>query len=264
MPDAKKEDALILYSGGKDSFLCACRAIQDYGMRAVLLSCNGGTIWGEENLSHGVARLRNRYGKDSAVFAGSASTAAIIQRLNEAWIYEPWSDLARSYPDVRNVQINCLHCQTAMWVAAVAYAEAKKIGTVLAGYKHADPFCTGIPGWASAMRGMADRRGIQAIFPLWEMPEWGEDQDAGRDEDMARRGFQPQVLEPKCLLGRPSGKPGEAEEAQILEYFRSRIEPAVQELIDRMIPIYANIRLSENSLSMLRYPDPGPDGSGIY
>ena len=34
-----------------------------------------------------------------------------------------------------NCQIQCLHCQTAMWVCAIAYAKAKNIKNIAAGYK---------------------------------------------------------------------------------------------------------------------------------
>lgn len=197
--------ALVLFSGGKDSFLTAARLVEQ-GYDAVLVSFNNGSVLYEKNLLHGAARLKNRYGDRRIEYAGAYGTISTIWSLNEAWTYMPWDELGRKYPGTCNCQVTCLHCQTAMWIAAIAYAKARSIKFAAAGYKDQDEFCTGIRPWIDRIAGIAGKNQVTLLTPLWKTPEWGEDKKYGRDVEMIEKFFEPSVLEPKCILGRPKSR----------------------------------------------------------
>lgn len=253
MPD--KQKTLVLFSGGKDSFLTACRlASQDHEVH--LISFNNGSIACEENLLHGVARLQNRYGEDKIRYDGAYCTAATIWRLNEAWSCMPWHELGEKYPDLTNVQMTCMHCQTAMWIAAIAYAKAKHIRAIATGYKDTDEFCTGMPQWLDRITEIAAKNGISVVTPLWTTPEWGEDKDFGRDMELMRRAFEPQVLEPKCMLGRPSEKPGISQAEYMMAYFDNVMREKVQDGIDNLARIFEYIGISGKAMERIEYPVP--------
>ena len=112
-------EILLLFSGGKDSFISASREIYT-GNRVILISFNNSAVIGEKNILHGVARLQRKYGDNRITYAGCYNTGAIIQSLKDKWADIPWSVLGEQYPNLTNTQITCLHCQTAMWIAAMA------------------------------------------------------------------------------------------------------------------------------------------------
>lgn len=243
-----KPKQLILFSGGKDSFLTACRAAAD-GHPVTLLSFNGGSVIGEENLRHGADRLIRMYGSDMVEYAGVYSTAATIACMNSNWIYYPQRVLGAKYPELTNCQLNCLHCQTAMWVAALAYAKAKGISEIACGYKKSDVFCTGSNTYFTEICALAEKFQVNITRPLWEMGD-----DFERDTEMIMRGFEAQVLEPKCLLGRPCSCLSYAEHSDMFKYFTAELKDMLPGLVEHLIPIFKYIRLSDTSFDKVSYP----------
>lgn len=232
---------LVLFSGGKDSFITACQ-VAEAGNYPTLISFNGGGVVAEEHLMHGVTRLKKRF--SCVEFAGVYLTVATIQRLNEYWINAPQSELGEKYPYMTNCQARCLHCQTAMWVAAIAYAKAKGIKAIAAGYRKDDDFCTGDAHYRELMSVVADNNGITLDFPVWDL--YGD--NIARDLVMVRSGFEPVVLEPKCLLGTPARNDFQkAERDDMMRYTEERLTPVMQALIEHLMPIFKVLRLSKTS-----------------
>lgn len=248
---------LLLFSGGKDSFITACR-LAESGQKVVLLSFNNSAVIGEQNFMHGVARLRNHYGQSCIEYAGVYNTGALISRLNEAWMEQTLTQLAESYPEMVGAQAVCLHCQSAMWTAAVAYAKAKEIPAIACGYRATDLFCTGQAWFTEYMKALAGQHGIKAGFPVWDV-SWDTSEDKygmERDDEMSRRGFLPQVYEPKCMLGRPVNAMSDTESSNTRLYFKEHILPQMSSMVDYLYPVFKNIQLSEKSMSVLEYPVP--------
>lgn len=253
---------LVLFSGGKDSFLSACYMI-DAGYTVELISFNNGAVAGEENLLHGVKRMQNRYGEDVVNYAGVYCISSTIARLTDYWSYVPSHEFGDKYPNIINAQLTCLHCQTAMWCAAIAYACAKEIKVIVTGYRSTDVFCTGVTPWVDAMMGIARAKGITVEFPVWEKSVWEESYGWERDTEMVLRSFEPRVLEPKCLLGRPVVRMSDMQESDLVRYFKDNLQSVVEKHIEHLTPIFKTIKLSTKSLEVLHY-DP-PDGKeGIF
>lgn len=255
---AENKKTLVMFSGGKDSFLTACR-LAEQGDHVTLLSFNNGAVVAEEHLSHGAARLKNRY-RDRVTWAGVYPTIGTLRAIDKHYINTSWKDLGKNYPDLSNAQVNCLHCQTAMWIAAIAYCKAKNLDRIAAGYKSCDPFCTGMPPWINHMKTAANSHGLDIITPLWETPEWGEFPDTGRDREMEHHMFLHSVLEPQCTIGRPVPNPTPEIIAQIERFFRDHISPFINDQITELTNILRCIKLSDRSLKPYEYQV--PDGSG--
>lgn len=236
-------EKLVLFSGGKDSFIAACK-IASAGDTAVLFSCNGGGMVAEAHLLHGVARLEKRFGSEHIRYAGIYPTSGLIQALSEYWINTSLAELAKEYPHLTNCQVRCLHCQASMWAAAIAYAVAKRIPVVAAGYRHNDVFCTGLEGFRLLMEELAASRDIAVEFPVWNLYE----EDWERDEVMVRYSFEPAVLEPKCLLGTPvrNGFPTEERE-DMVKYTANILLPGLRAVISRIIPVFGVIHLGHTT-----------------
>lgn len=254
------KSSLVLFSGGKDSFITACKEIEA-GYHVYLISFNNGAMAAEENLVHGVKRLQNRYGKDCVEYAGVYNTAALIMRLNEAWTYMPQKELGEKYPNLINAQLTCLHCQSAMWVSAVAYANAHGISRIVTGYRKSDSFCTGHDVFLEGMKTLASHYNISVEFPVWNTPKWDETHGWERNCEMNMRSFLSKVLEPKCLLGRPTHPMSETEKQDMTNFFNTQLKPLLLPQVKNLIPIFRCIQLEEKSLVAIEYPVPdGKDG----
>ncbi len=247
---------LVLFSGGKDSFLSAARLVEK-GYEVHLMFFNNGSVVYEEHVLHGVERLQGRYGKDCIKFDGYDSTVSTLWTLNSTWTYETWRELGDKYPLLSNAQVTCLHCQTAMWVNAIAFAIAHSIPNIASGYKNTDEFCTGVLPWIQQISKLTSKYNINMLMPLWETPEWGENKDYGRDTEMIQRFFQPAVLEPKCMLGRPVEKPYDGQISGMMRYFEDVILNLLPGEIERKVQVFKWTRKSYRSLeSMCDYNNP--------
>ncbi len=252
---------LVLFSGGKDSFITAIRLVNEQN-KVILLSFNGGSLIAEQNLKYGADRLIARYGNDKVEYAGIYPTAATIAKLNRSWIHRAWKDIGNEYPDLTNCQIQCLHCQTAMWIAAIAYASAKDIKNIASGYKKDDEFCTGLTNYTNSIVDIAKSNfNINIQFPVWDM----EDDKCERELELETNGFYPQVLEPKCLIG-TSPKNGlcESESHDLMKYFDIELKPHFIDLVNNLIPIFKLLKITDISRSILQYPLIHSENNSLY
>lgn len=257
------EPVLILFSGGMDSFLATCRLIRD-GFKAVPILFNNGALAGETNITHSIERLINRYGSDRVSYAGVYNTAALIQRINSYSMSAPWSSMGRLYSNMTNTQAMCLNCQTAMWIAAIAYARSSGINKIACGYRQTDEFCTGQEPYFQIIKTIAEQYDIELIRPVWDDTKWRRHPSGdGRAYEMIEQGFEPQVYEPKCMLGVPVPPMTPALQADMICYVKDALLPGITKTIDHMIPIMAKINLTPESMKPIYYPT--PDGkNGLY
>lgn len=250
------ENVLLLFSGGKDSFIAACRELTA-GNRVLLISFNNSAVLGEKNILHGVARLQKKYGANRIAYAGCYNTGAIIQNLKAKWSDLSWVELGTSYPHLTNTQITCTHCQTAMWVSAIAYARAKGISVIAAGYKQSDPFCTGFDAYHKQIQELAYENYCMIRFPVLDDSKWvNSPGEIERDYEMARYGFIPSVYEPKCMLGRPAPQMSPEMKKDMDNYFEQNLKQIALDEIQKMIPIFRSIQLKPESMEALGYPLP--------
>lgn len=258
----KRQEALVLFSGGKDSFLAAVRLVWE-GYRVVLLSANNGSICGENVFTHGAKRLMNKYGENRVYHVGVCSTAAIIMRMSREYADMPFREMAEKWPYLTGTQLNCLRCQSAMWVNAMAYCRAKGIHVAASGYQSTDRFCTGMEWYTSDIRALGHKNGIEVRFPVWKTDWHTQEGQDGRDREMLDYGFLPSVHEPKCMLGMPASGIEQDAVDDLMSYFHDGILPRMQGYIDHMVPIFENIRLSGISMNALDYPIPN-GSNGLY
>lgn len=247
---------LLLFSGGKESFIAVCREIRA-GNRVVLISFNNSAVIGEKNILHGVARLQRKYGKNRIMYAGCYNTGAIIQSLKGKWADVPWNVLGEQYPNLTNTQITCLHCQTAMWIAAIAYARAKGIGQIDAGYKQSDSFCTGLKAFHQEIQTLAEKYFCKINFPVLDDSAWVKSPGGiERDYEMSRYGFLHSVYKPKCMLGRPAPPMTPEMKQDMAKYFANDLRQVATAEIEQMIPIFRTIQLTPESMPVPDYPLP--------
>lgn len=246
---------LVMFSGGKDSFITACKRV-DEGDYVGLLSFNNGSVVGEQNFKHGATRLVNRYGEDNIHYEGVYNTAAIVMSLKQWFVGEPLESLGELLPKLPLTQLTCFHCQTAMWVAAIAYAKAKGFHAICTGYRSSDEFCTGTDAYLTAMKGLAEAHALSVYTPVWEYRQSDRPWEFERDSEMMLRRFQPSVYEPKCLLGMPAIRLTQEQIDSLMFYYDYYLRKLVCAEIERTVPVFDTLDLGDVSLPVPEYPLP--------
>ena len=237
---AERAKTLVMFSGGKDSFLSAIREVVN-GRDVRLLSFDSGHMVGHRELRLCGDRLTKKYGRQRAEYLGCYNTSPTVNRLNEYWLHSTQAAIAAEYPNLTNCQVQCLHCQTAMWLAAIATAESRAIWRVAAGYKASDVFCTGQPFFVDAMRDLAKRHNVEVSLPVWDL---GDDYE--RDTQIAVHQFSLVRCEPKCLAGqapRDGGDPAVFDDMR--RYLEDRLLPLADDHVTYLVPIFQHMKFTD-------------------
>lgn len=237
-------NVLLMFSGGKDSFLTACKLVED-GYNVKLIMFNSGCIAGEENALVTAQRLVDRY-KEHVEVIGIRTSMSTRTRIDKYWKEMSINELNKYYPAVTGIQAQCFFCQTSMWIEAIGYCVAKDIKYIACGYKNSDNFCTGSEDYLDMLANICANYNIEIKTPLWTF----EDIKYGvniRDEEIAERRFVPSVLEPQCAIGLPAKQRISGDEmTQLTRYFDEYID--YKDLINRSAKVLRCIKISNRSL----------------
>lgn len=234
---------LVMFSGGKDSFLTACKVVEQ-GNRVSLLSFNSGCLMCEENMLVTAERLKNKY-KHKVEVVGIRTCVSNNLRISRPWKELTSRELCKKYPDVTGVQAQCFFCQMSMWIEAVGYSVAHGIKRIACGYKHTDKFCTGSKLFLDFLASMCEKYGIEVSTVMWDFVE--EIEGFELDQEFIRRRLLPRVFEPKCSLGLPAKERiTDSEMTQLLYYFKNNIDYA--KLIEKSSRILKVIPVTDKSM----------------
>ena len=105
---------------------------------------------------------------------------------------------------------------------------------------------------------------ISLSTPVYGKTLWDENCGWERELEMTRRWFEPQVLEPKCLLGRPVDPMDDAQKRDMQDYIESVLMPSAEKLLPRMLSIFKYMKLSSKSLEAIHFGVPNPSKHGLY
>lgn len=216
-------DRILLFSGGRDSFLTACHLVE-LGDTVYILTCDPGCVTGLDNVPHSVKRLQEKYGVDKIKDADALSTVWIKNTFNSIWKRQPISKLNEICPDVTLNQAQCFLCQTAMWLKAIAYSKVKSITSIACGYRSSDLFCTGSDAYSDFIIHLCKDFNRTTYYPIWDMDFCKNNMNI-RNQELIRRGFCPTMLEPKCIDGLPTIKKiDESVVKQLVAWFKDSVE----------------------------------------
>ena len=229
MEESYQEDkrALLMLSGGRDSFLSACLLIEE-GYQVYMVTYDNGCISDIGSTKAVAERIIRRYGSSRAVFVGVQSIAADLHRLQETYLYQTASEVSAKYPDLRFAQMSCLACHTSMYMEAIAYCKAQGICYLAEGARSSQKFFVELPEMVGRYRELAGQNGIKLVLPVYDLSD-----DWERKLKLADRGYIPKTLEPQCWIGCPLReelKPCEIE--SLAAYYDNEMKPRLQRLID--------------------------------
>lgn len=234
---------LLLFSAGKDSMVAACRLVIQ-GQQVGLIAMNNGALAAPEHIDWAYQRLARVFGTQAITYEGVYNTRGTIMEFHKWYHDQTLTGLKETLGDCTPSQIQCFHCQTAMWAAAIAYARVHNYQSVAAGYLENDAFCTGSDLYVKDIRAVAEQFGIEVQLPCWDQTgtrDWQEQ----RDLEMEWAGLIPKVLEPKCLLGMPAPCINPGMKQQLKDYYDAHIQQRFVKEIGLLTEIFGTLKLDK-------------------
>lgn len=222
-----KKEALVMLSGGRDSFLTICRMIKE-GYAVKLITYDNGCMSGEKNTYSLLQRLQKRFGDDIVKSAGIHMIAQDFRKLAKTYFYQDASTIANKYPHLTYNQFICLACHTAMYVHSIAYCLANDINVLAEGARLQQGFFVELPEMKQEYEQLCLSYGIALKLPVYDL-----DSDEDRKNELASWGFLPKSYELQCWLGCPlKDELSESQRNDLLKYYKEEMHPQCRDMIE--------------------------------
>jgi len=226
--NAKKKEVILLFSGGRDSFLAGCYLIEE-GFKIYMVTFENGVGLAAHNAEHGAKRIIRRYGKDRAEFLGVYSVAGIWREFFLPYFNMKPSEISKEFGELTISQFHCLTCRSAMYIWTIIKARQMGIRYIADGAHKDQGFVIELPNMIEKFRDFFTEYSIELLLPVWDLAS-----DWERKNLLLLRGFVPKTLEPQCLIGvsLPGGKTPDTEIQKAVEnYFDKIVLPRARKLI---------------------------------
>ena len=223
-----KKQVILLFSGGRDSFLAGCYLIEA-GFKVFMITFENGIGLAGHNAEHGARRIIKRFGKDRAEFLGVHNIAGIWREFFLPYFNMALSEIVREYGELTISQFHCLTCRSAMYIWSVIRARQMGIRFIADGARKNQGFVIELPSMIKRFRDFFAEYSIELLLPIWDLAS-----DWERKNLLLLRGFVPKTLEPQCLIGAPlpGGKiPNEEIQNAVGNYFDKVVLPRARKII---------------------------------
>lgn len=220
--------ALVMFSGGKDSLLTACRTIElGYDVHLVTFD-NKRTAWLDVT-KETVKLLKTRY-KSHVLSHAIIETYDIIATLAEYYNSSTLHQIGSQYGLLKPYQVNCLHCHTAMYAKSIILCVQNKYPAIANGARFNQGFIVEHMQMLQEYTDLTDRYNIQLHCPVFSHD------DIQRKMNLADRNILCNVLEPQCWVGCPCKEDLNKKEIRTyMRYYNDQIKDKVIEYIDSQI-----------------------------
>ena len=112
------KDALILFSGGKDSFLSTLIML-DKGYRVNLVTFNNGVELKSENVLIGAKKIKSKFGDEKVRIIGIKKIDAIFRELICSFYNYDTNYIKNNFGNITISQFNCLSCCLSMYILSL-------------------------------------------------------------------------------------------------------------------------------------------------
>ncbi len=227
------KDVLLLFSGGKDSFLCACKLLNN-GYNIYLVTYENGFGLKSENVNNGVERLINKFGLDRVKNLGTFNISGIFRNYFLPFFNLSTSKINELYGDITYSQFNCLICRTSMYIYSIALCKKYNINYICEGARISQGFAIEQKIMIDEFKALVESYSIDLITPMLDF-----DNDWKLKNELIISGFVPKTLEPQCLLGVPldfEELPKEVLDATI-KLYKTYVLPKVDENVKELIKL---------------------------
>ena len=232
------KEAVILFSGGKDSLLSAVRYL-DNNYKVYLVTYDNCYSLGTNNVNTTVNRLIKKYGNNRVEFIGKKDISAIFRNFIVPFYNYKFDYIIKNYGPVSISQFNCLACRMSMYIASIIICKQKNIKVVVDGARICQLFVIEQEVMLKKFISFFKKYNINLDYPVKNI-----DNDWELKNELLIRGIIPKTKELQCLLGCPIKK--EEIDDQLIESICNVYEKYLKEKAIKAINDYSNINISED------------------
>lgn len=191
---------LLMLSGGRDSFLAACRLLEDpKNYYLVMVTYDNGCSYQSGNARHTAERIIKRYGAERARYVGVHKIAGIIREFFFPYFNMRPIDQLNNFYGMTPSQFHCLICRTSMYIYSILLCKKYGISILAEGGRKSQKFVIELPGMAKERyAALTESQGIELLLPVYDL-----ERDWERDNELLKRNYISKCFEAKCLIGVP-------------------------------------------------------------
>lgn len=191
---------LLMLSGGRDSFLAACKLLEDKEKYHIyMVTFDNGCIYQLENVRTVAERIIKRYGSDRAEYLGVYKTSSIAREFFFPYFNMKPAEQLDRFSGMTPSQFHCMICRTAMYVYAINLCKKHNIHYIAEGGRKSQQFVIELPGFAEQRyKQLVESQGLELLLPVYDM-----ESDWERDNELMLRSFICKCMEAKCIIGVP-------------------------------------------------------------
>lgn len=232
------KETLILFSGGKDSFLSALIAIEK-GYRVNLITFDNGCELNVGNVLVGAKRIKKKFGSKKVNIIGIKKTDVIWRELIKDFNNLGIEYILNNFGNITISQFNCLSCRLAMYVLSIIVCKQKNIDVVFDGARKSQLFAIEQEPLISEFKQLFNQYGIEINFPLLD-----EKDDFYIKNQLLAKGFVPKMNETQCLVGLPISEMLISEDivSGIKNVYVKQLYPKIENIINK----YKNFEFAGN------------------
>lgn len=222
-----REKVLLLLSGGRDSFLAACRLIESGYHVAMVTYDNGCSI--QSNRAQDVAeRIISVYGEERASYLGVHSIIGYNHEFYPEFYNLKPSEIAKRYGEITCSQFNCLVCRTSMYMCSINICRQQGIHIIAEGARKVQGFVIELDEMIERYKDLLKKFEIELKLPVYEL-----DSENKRKHELLKRGFLPKTYEAQCVLGVPLKNSVDTSVIQgVLNFYDKEIAVKALEIIE--------------------------------
>lgn len=191
---------LLMLSGGRDSFLAACRLLEDKNyLNIKMVTYDNGCSYQSGNAKIVADRIIKHYGTERAEYLGVYKIGGILREFFFPYFNMKPEDQAAKFAGMTPSQFHCLICRTSMYIFSILLCKKLGIHYIAEGGRESQQFVIELPGMArQRYKDLVESQGLELLLPVYEMTcDWE------RDNELLQRNFLCKSLEAKCLIGVP-------------------------------------------------------------
>ncbi len=234
------KDVLILFSGGKDSFLSTLIMLNK-GYRVNLVTFDNGQELKSKNVLIGAKKIKNKFGEDKVNIIGIKKTDAIFRELICSFYNYDTNYINQEFGNITISQFNCLACRLSMYILSIIICKKENVKLVVDGARKSQLFAIEQETMINEFKKLFENFNLEIIFPVLN-----ETYDYSIKNQILANGFVPKMNECQCLLGMPilNGSMNDDILEGCLNVYMKELYPK----IERIIETYKNIDFKEKYL----------------
>lgn len=178
---------ILMLSGGRDSFLAACRLLEDPSDYYLLMATyDNGCSYCSDNAKIVADRIIAKYGKNRAEYLGVYKISSVIREFFSPYFNMKPEEQMKLFAGLTPSQFHCLICRTSMYIYSIWLALLNNASYISEGGRQDQEFVIELPGMAKErfpnlvkMAGLED-----LLLPVYELNDnWI------RDNELLARGY---------------------------------------------------------------------------